>query len=192
MADPRNLHKNIEDANKHTPAGFDSAVNESVCTKDSLGAVVWELRSNFSASAYGSNLNRFSASTEVNTSAPHTNWVNVLNDVTTSLAAGDYELTLSYGWNHNATNSDFESKIIFDSVILGDIFGAGATHKQEPKDSAGSGGGSGSSQQYAFTKVFELNGVLAGVKDIAFEFRSDDASDLSTVWDVYVKLIKVA
>ncbi len=189
---PRNLHKEIPDSQKHTPAGFDAAVNSTVLTKDASGVVVWELRTNFSGGSYGSNLNRFSASAEANTSAPHTNWVNVLNDVTSNLVAGDYELTLSYGWNHNATNSDFESKIIFDSVILGDIFGIGATHKQEPKDSAGTGGSSGSSQQYAFTKVFELNGVLAGIKDIAFEFRSDDASDLSTVWDVYIKLIQVA
>jgi hypothetical protein len=144
-----------------------------------------------SINIYGSNLQRFSASAEVNTSAPHNTWVNRINVNTTSLEAGDYELVLSYGWNHNATNSDFESRLSFDGAILGDIFSNGTTHKQEPKDSAGSGGSSGSSQQFVFTKIFTLNGLTVGVKPIIFDFRSDDSSDLSTTWDIYIKLIRV-
>jgi len=39
---------------------------------------------------YGTNLNQFILSTETNTSAPHTTWVSVINDSTSSLVAGDY------------------------------------------------------------------------------------------------------
>ena len=140
---------------------------------------------------YGSNLNTFAAAAEVNTSAPHTTWVNSISDTTTALIAGDYELTLCYGWNHNASNSDFESRILFDGSIVGDIFGNGTTHKQEPKDSAGSGGGSGTSQQLNFSRTFPMT-LTAGVKTVVFDFRSDDSTDLSTVWDVYIKLIRIA
>ena len=140
---------------------------------------------------YGTNLNQFILSTETNTSAPHTTWVSVINDSTSSLVAGDYELSISYGWNHNATNSDFESRLSFDGTILGDVFSNGTTHKQEPKDSAGSGGSSGSSQQLNFEKTFPLT-LASGVKPILFDIRSDDATDLSTVWNVYIKLIRVA
>ena len=143
------------------------------------------------SSVYGTNFNQFILSTETNTSAPHNTWVSVINSSTSSLVAGDYELSISYGCNHNATNSDFESRLIFDGVTLGDIFSNGVTHKQEPKDSAGSGGSSGSSQQFGFAKTFPLT-LTSGVKPVLFDIRSDDATDLSTVWDVYIKLIRVA
>ncbi len=159
-------------------------------TVDSKGRITGASNGS-AASVYGTNLNQFILSTETNTSAPHTTWVSVINDNTSSLVAGDYELSISYGWNHNATNSDFESRLSFDGTILGDVFSNGTTHKQEPKDSAGSGGSSGSSQQLNFKKTFPLT-LTSGVKPILFDIRSDDATDLSTVWNVYIKLIRVA
>ena len=143
------------------------------------------------SSVYGTNLNKFTAAAEVNTSAPHTTWVNRINVNTSALEAGDYELTLSYGWNHNATNSDFESRLSFDGTILGDVFGNGTTHKEEPKDSSGTGGGSSTSQQLNFSRTFPMT-LTAGIKPIVFDFRSDDSSDLSTTWGVYIKLIRVS
>lgn len=159
-------------------------------TVDSKGRLIAATNGS-AASVYGTNLNQFILSTETNTSAPHTTWVSVINDSTSSLVAGDYELSISYGWNHNATNSDFESRLSFDGTILGDVFSNGTTHKQEPKDSAGSGGSSGSSQQFNFGKTFPLT-LTSGVKPILFDIRSDDTTDLSTVWNVYIKLIRVA
>lgn len=140
---------------------------------------------------YGTNLNRFISASETNTSAPHTDWVNIFNTSTTSLEAGDYELLLYYGWNHNATNSDFESRLFLDGVLLGDVFGNGTTHKEEPKDPAGSGGGSGSSQQLPAAFVFPI-ALASGVKTLVFDFRSDNTSHLSTLWGVYIKLIRVS
>ena len=142
-------------------------------------------------SVYGTNFNQFISASETNTSAPHTTWVNIINNSTGSLDAGDYELSICYGWNHNATNSDFESRLTFDGSILDNIFGNGVTHKEEPKDSAGTGGSSGSSQQLPFDKTFPLT-LTSGVKTVVFDIRSDDASDTSTAWGVYIKLIRVA
>ena len=39
-------------------------------------------------------------------------FVSKLNDVTESLPIGEYLLTVNYGWNHNATTSDFESRLL--------------------------------------------------------------------------------
>jgi len=133
----------------------------------------------------------FSSSAESNTSAPHTNWVTKISENTSSLVAGNYKITLSYGWNHNATNSDFESRLSFDGTVLGDVFGNGTTDKIEPKDSSGSGGSSGSSQQLSTSRTFILTGVTAGVKAIVFDFRSDDTSDLSTVWNAVIEIERI-
>ena len=166
-----------------------SYTNASI-TVDSKGRII-SASNGSAASVYGTNLNQFTQFTEVSTSAPHNTWVDIISDTTSSLVGGEYELSISYGWNHNATNSDFESRLSFNGVILGDIFGNGITHKQEPKDSAGSGAGSGSSQQFGFSRVFPLT-LSSGAKSVSFDIRSDDTADLSTVWDVYIKLIRVA
>ncbi len=186
------IEEQLQDSITAIASKLDSVVGGTNITVDITDPNNPIINATGGGSVYGTNLNRFTAAAEVNTSAPHTNWVNRINVNTSSLEAGDYELILSYGYNHNATNSDFESRLSFDGTILGDVFGNGTTHKQEPKDSSGSGGSSGSSQQFAFTKVFELNGLTTGVKPIVFDFRSDDSSDLSTTWDVYIKLIRVS
>lgn len=54
-------------------------------------------------------------------------------DVTTSGTTGVYRLGWSYFWNLNSTGSDFRARIIVNDIyVIQD-------HRQEPKDSAGSG-----------------------------------------------------
>lgn len=143
------------------------------------------------SSVYGTNFNKFISASETNTSAPHTTWVSIVNSSTAPLDAGDYELIISYGWNHDRTNSDFESRLTFDENIIGDVFGNGKTHKEEPKDSSGSGGSSGTSQQLPFNRTFPLT-LTSGIKTVEFDMRSDNTNHISTIWGVYIKLIRVA
>jgi len=116
----------------------------------------------------------------------------IVNTTLASVEAGDYLLTVSYGWNHDATNNDFEGYVTFDGTLLGDPFGNGFTHKQEPQDSGGGGGGSGTDQQFAWTKTFYLPAETAGTKDLLIQYSTSGAGDESTVWNVTYELIRIA
>lgn len=116
----------------------------------------------------------------------------IINTTLASIEAGDYALTVSYGWNHDANNNDFEGYVTFDGTLLGDPFGNGFTHKQEPQDSGGGGGGSGTDQQYAWEKTFYLPGLSAGTKDLLIQYSTSSGGDESTVWNIMYKLIRIA
>lgn len=85
--------------------------------------------------------------------------------------AGEYKVTISYVWSYNATTSDFRALAEFNDID--EIF----EHRQEPKDSAGTGvtidlleGGtanSGTDQKYvlSFSEVYTLP-VGAGFIDL--------------------------
>jgi len=141
---------------------------------------------------YGAEYNQFYSQPLSITSAPHTTWVNKVNGNTTSLPVGNYLVNVSYGWNHNAANSDFESRLLFDGSILGDIFTNGVTHKQEPKDTAGGGNPSGTTQQHGFSKSFPVSVVAPGPKPVVLDFRSDDAADISGIWEALIEIYRVS
>jgi len=118
-----------------------------------------------------------------------TTFQNVLN-ATEIFTAGDYEILCSYGWNHNAIGSDFESKITFDSNILFDPFANGVSHKEEPKNLEGNGGSSGTSQQLSFSAATIVT-LTAGTKTLLVDYRTDSAGDESTIWDVFISIKKI-
>ena len=144
------------------------------------------------AKVYGTNIRQSKVPALNVTASPHDDWVTLLDTATGVLEVGEYELILSYMFNHNATNSDFESALTFDGSVLGSGLGNAVTHKAEIKDAAGGGNASGSTQQYPFNKTFPITVASTSTKDIDFKFRSDDADDASSVWDLYIKLMRVA
>ncbi len=124
---------------------------------------------------------------------PLTNSTTTLQDVINqaiNLEKGNYIIELTYGWNHNSINNDFESVLTFDGVILGDPFGNGVTHKEEPKDSSGTGGGSGTSQQLSFSGRYDHVITVAGVKTIQLQYRTDVATNASTIWNASILIKK--
>ena len=141
---------------------------------------------------YGTEFNEFYSQGPSFTSAPNTTWVTEINGLTTPLPIGNYKLSISYGWNHNGTTNDFESRLFFDGNLIVDPFSNGLLHKQEPKDSAGGGNPSGTTQQYSFQKTMPISILSAGAKAVLFEFRSDAATVISTVWDVHIEIIRVS
>ncbi len=138
---------------------------------------------------YGSNLQTYYDPTPSTTTS--TTFQSKISELTPELEAGDYEIEISYGWNHNATNSDFEGRLTFDGTILGDPFGNGVTHKQEPADSGGTGGGSGTSQQHSFFQKFPVTIATEGQKQVDLDYRTDTGGDESTIWDAYIKIKRI-
>ena len=119
----------------------------------------------------------------------------VINETTPSLLAGVYSLLVSYCWNHRSASNDIESVLTWDvggtPIILGKLPSSTLTHKQEPKDSGGNTDGTGSAQQYSWSKTFIIEGVTSGTKDITLTFRTDVASGESSIWDVVYILNRI-
>ena len=128
----------------------------------------------------------FSDNTLFNTSS--TVLQTVFTRATGTLVAGVYSLQLSYSWNHRTSSNDFESVLTWDTlgtpIVLGELGSSGVTHKQEPKDNSGNVSGTGSSQQYGFSKLFIIDPVSAGSKTFTLQYRTDTASTETSMWNV--------
>ena len=100
-----------------------------------------------------------------------------------------YHLDVSYKWNHNATNSDFEARVLdVNNNALAHLDG---WHKQEPQDSGGNWEGTGSDQRYLATEKYRIIG--AGVLNtFLLQWRTDDANDESSIWDVLMSFKRVS
>ena len=118
------------------------------------------------------------------TTTTSTTFLSKLLYTTTSLPAGTYRVSISYGWNHNGTNNDFEAQLLEDGLVVGEI------HKQEPKDSAGTFSTTGTSQRYYTTKVY-YRVLSAGTHTYDFQFRTDAAGTASSTWDVRLEIWRV-
>lgn len=119
------------------------------------------------------------------TTTTSTTFLNKVTLNTTSLPAGDYRIEVSYGWNHNSTQNDFEARVQEDAVNIGEI------HKQEPKDSAGTFSTTGSSQRHLAHRVYYRT-LTAGVRTYTLDFRTDTGGTNSSIWDAGITLWRVA
>lgn len=104
---------------------------------------------------------------------------------TASLPAGQYRIGWSYTWNHNETRNDFLGQVIVDGV---DVISA---IRQEPSDSNGNNGSTGSDQSYNHSG-FAYVTLTAGVHDIDIEFASSSSGIDSSIWDARLELWRVA
>lgn len=128
-----------------------------------------------------------------NVTAPTTNNTETFDQLINesfNLEKGIYLLELSYGWNHDAIVTSIEARLSFDGNVLGDPFSNGVTHRQEPKKSDGTGGSSGTDQQHSFSGRYQAVITSAGSKSLIFDFRTDNAGDKSTIWDLIVTIKK--
>jgi hypothetical protein len=98
---------------------------------------------------------------------------------------------VSYGWNHDDTGSDFEGAITFNGTLLSDPLGNGFTHVQEPQDSGGGGGPTGTNQQYTWSREFPLDGLGTGTKSILVEYATSSGGAESSIWDILVELVRI-
>jgi len=134
------------------------------------------------SSVYGTELQTAQDSaTSVTTS---TLFQNKLSLSTTNLPAWLYQISVSYGRNHDANNSDFEARVQLDSVNIWEI------HKQEPKDSAW-GWPTWSTQRIPLTRLFEPQN-LSWIHTIDLEYRTDTLGVESSIRDTYIKLFRLS
>jgi len=118
------------------------------------------------------------------TTTTSTTFQNKVTLTTTLLPAGTYRLGVSYGWNHDSQQNDFEARIREGGIDIGEI------HKQEPKDSAGSFSTTGSSQRYYVQRTLYRT-LTSGVQTYTLDFRTDSGGDESSMWDAVIELWRV-
>jgi len=146
----------------------------------------WHMYPQGGGSVYGSEFQR-SENFTVQITGPNddTSFLTAHSFTTTVLPAGDYRITYSYGWNHNSISNDFEAEFRMDgSTIL-------ENHRQEPKDSAGAFGITGTDQKhYVFREAYE---TLVGAHTFDLRYRTTSAadSDRSGIWDIIITVMRV-
>lgn len=97
-----------------------------------------------------------------------------------ALAAGTYEVEISYGWNHDAANNDFEARFTFNGSQVGEL------HKQEPKDPQGSDPTGTTQRHYVTRKIIATIGALGAGSTLGLDYRTDASGVESSIWEASI------
>ena len=90
----------------------------------------------------------------------------------TVTTAGTYRIDISYLWNHDSTVNDFVGQIKQNGTVI-------YFHRQEPKDSAGSG--PGFTDQVIPASGYQILNLTPGSYDFVFSFGTSASGAESTV-----------
>ncbi len=180
----------LDHASDHSDGGSDEITVENLATAsttttevlspDGVGGLV--MRAEAAGPVFGTEL-AIAESTAVSTMTSETFQqkvrLPVAGDIT--FPAGTYLLGISYGWNHDSTNNDFEAEVRQNDVVIGQI------HQQEPQDVNGTFASTGTDQKHYLTREFH---VVLGAGDFHFDlrFRTNNAGDESSMWDAYMRI----
>ncbi len=110
-------------------------------------------------------------------------WLTKLDVQVNVIAGHRYRFDLDYHWNANNTGRDLNSRTLLDGLVVDE-------HRQEPKDSSGSFGSTGSDQRHSYAKKFFFTATTTGTVQLLFEFRYTANYDAS-VWDLIVEKYRV-
>lgn len=108
-----------------------------------------------------------------------------INVTTASKPIGIYKVNWSYGWNYNATNTNFIAEIQADATTV-------MEHVQEPSDSGGNWNATGTDQRFRAAGSFYLNVTAASTIDLLLQFRSENAGTNASMFDARIDIWKVA
>lgn len=123
-----------------------------------------------------------SLSVSTTTSASPQNKVSM---VTATLTGGLYRLEVHYGWNTDAATSDFFAQVQQDGVTLGE------PHQQEPKDTAGSWGSTGTNQRHYLTRVFYRT-LSAQSYTFTLDYNAEFGGTVASIWDASMTLWRMS
>lgn len=137
---------------------------------------------------YGSQFQKFESAAISTTTS--TSMQTKITDTTTSLPVGTYKITINYNWNYNNTGASFEAEFLLDGSTIDS--GSGLIHKQEPKDSTGSLGSTGTDQRHSFTKIFYQTFGTETTHTIDLNYRSSNAGSDASIWDAVIEIIRVS
>jgi len=97
---------------------------------------------------------------------------------------GVYFIEVTYGWNHNAANNDFEGRLLINGVQQGEL------HKQEPKDVAGVDP-TGTTQRYYMSRKYRyVFGPGNATQTVQLQYRTDTGGVLSSIWEAKIEIYR--
>lgn len=105
-------------------------------------------------------------------------WFLQMIDETFDLEGGLYLVTWSYQWSADTTSRDFVSKAWIDGSTSFE-------HRQEPKDSAGSFGSTGTDQRYVTTFVHPIE-LSKGAHRFQFSYASGQNNVEASLWNAHL------
>lgn len=84
----------------------------------------------------------------------------------TAAHSTDYRIAISYIWSNDAVANDFRGQLLLDGTPLWE-------HRQEPQDSAGADGGTGSGTDQRYLASYEeIVNLTSGPHTLVFQFAS--------------------
>lgn len=130
---------------------------------------------------YGTQFHLFESSALSSTTS--TTLQTKINQTTSILPVGKYEITISYLWNYDDDRDEFISDFTFGGQSVTSTTG-NTIHRQEPKEDNGN-------QSFGFTKTFYVDVNTAGTRTALLQYRTSDNGDTARIWNVAIKIIRV-
>ncbi len=109
-------------------------------------------------------------------STTSTGWQTKLYTETGNVSSGTYLVIWGYGWSGNSASYDFRSALWHNTNLLRE------EHRQEPKDTSGSWGSTGTDQRQYLTRFAVLPNI-SGPQEFALDYRSSRSGVTVSIWD---------
>ncbi len=141
-----------------------------------------EIDAKFNAIKFGKDYH-FAQATSV-TTMYSTSWVTKVTLTVNVSESGNYRIGLGYMWNYNSTSRDFRAQVLRNSSEV--IY----EHRQEPKDSSGTFGSTGTDQRHAIerSKTMRLD---PGQHTFKLHFASSQNNYAASMWDAQLEFWRV-
>ncbi len=119
-------------------------------------------------------------------------WQSKLSGTYPVVGDGDRILMVSYGWNVDATNADFRSRLLWDGATV-TAFGHGDLHRQEGKESGGGNvSGTFTDQALRAAVFFPFPGLTdGGTHTVDLEWRPNNNGVEASIWDAFIAVIPI-
>lgn len=146
-----------------------------------------EVDAKFNALKFGRNYAYAEALSASTTSS--TSWATKLTLNVTITEAGYYRLGFNYSWNGNSTSRDFRGQVIQWIGNNGD-FNILNDHRQEPKDTSGSFGSTGSDQKHPVAGFKRIQ-LQPGTHTFTIDYATSQNSYAASIFDAKLEFWRV-
>lgn len=159
---------------------FIDQIDQNLKLKDSSGTVI--NLTNLNVNPFGTNFQEVSDDTITTTTSVI--FTNKLRLTTPELPVGSYRIEWNYQWNYGGATTDFVANVSNNTTV--DLY---MEHRQEPKDTGGSGPG-GTDQRHQVSG-FAVR-TLSGVNEIDINYSSGSNGVVAAIWNARLTIWRVS